>query len=822
MSDAAARMASLVEANRAYQTQKTALFQQVQQAVARTDFAAAYQSCLEINQLSDSFFALWGETLLELARQTGTEQQQREFDRDSQIGDLLMTSSVATQLGHWTEAKAALHRGLQLAGNSVSPYRAYLHQSLGSGFLNQSENAEALDHLRQAASDFTLLADWPNVAATAQMMSAAYEAQGDLENAIRQVDTALDLNHTHNLGEPGRARLQLRRLYLLTRTDTTGGARDRIRTESAAMRRTLPTDRAFQADVRQTAAEYFETIGELDDARDELADALVFATDNIPKRCSILMQLGRLEQDHDLNAAIKHAEQALSLAGPTSVTALIAQALQLLLNLRWQRNTAGDREQAARDLTQFQGLTDPQTLFNLLIGRALAEAKSKDYEAANHTLDQAITSAQNPPQAIQVWFARTAVHLRSGRHRQALDTADHTISLLDPQSEDLGARTSSSRLHATAAEIEGRLGNPRNAALRAEWSRAQNLNEPAAHNFDTLQSWLESESSAAIYFCTSDRGTFLVLLEPGREPATSFVDLPEAQIRKAMPDRRILDASRWNQSIARAIPAISAKLAPALQTLCSRNQFLYLLPDNALANFPFAALRFDDGSVLADRSATAILPSLGIAQLCRARSANQFQPTLFAASAGSVDSGANHRIDFNQQAAVVAGLPLWKTANTAPEAVTTLLAGEASKADVLFLACHGRLAAQVEEGLAASLLELGQRQQLTAKHIANLPGLSARLVFLNACTSGIYRSDLTTALGGFRQAFLKSGCASVIATLTYIDPTAAQNLALAFFENLLTRRLPQSEALRLAQIQIRDNGGEVLSWASHILTGSHT
>jgi CHAT domain-containing protein len=106
--------------------------------------------------------------------------------------------------------------------------------------------------------------------------------------------------------------------------------------------------------------------------------------------------------------------------------------------------------------------------------------------------------------------------------------------------------------------------------------------------------------------------------------------------------------------------------------------------------------------------------------------------------------------------------------------------------------------------LSASALQL-TGGHLTARALikAEGPWLGADLVFLNACRSGGFRARLAGEVGGFRQAFLEAGVPSLVATLFYVDPDHAQELAGEFYRHWLDGQT-KAEALRRAQCTLRE------------------
>jgi CHAT domain-containing protein len=88
---------------------------------------------------------------------------------------------------------------------------------------------------------------------------------------------------------------------------------------------------------------------------------------------------------------------------------------------------------------------------------------------------------------------------------------------------------------------------------------------------------------------------------------------------------------------------------------------------------------------------------------------------------------------------------------------------------------------------------------LRARDIQGL-NLSADLVVLSACGSGLGQEFPGEGIVGLPQAFLSAGASGVIVSLWEVDDLAASNFMPLLYSNLLKRGLTPAEALRQAQI----------------------
>jgi CHAT domain-containing protein len=236
---------------------------------------------------------------------------------------------------------------------------------------------------------------------------------------------------------------------------------------------------------------------------------------------------------------------------------------------------------------------------------------------------------------------------------------------------------------------------------------------------------------------------------------------------------------------------------------------------------PFAALSLDDGTPLLEICAVALAPSAAVLEWGRSRRASPDTHSFLVAGAGTAGG-----FSFADQAKAVAqtlGVPcLCKP--TAPAMLQAIQ--EAGPLRGLHLECHGKVERGVPGVLSAARLEFAgdteEVKDLTARQIFDLRGgLRADLVFLNACMSGGFPLRVGSEVGGFWEAFLHAGAASLIATLVPVHPDAATQLAQGFYRRWPTGGLTKAAALREAQLELRQRDPDPSRWATHILIGDH-
>jgi tetratricopeptide (TPR) repeat protein len=139
------------------------------------------------------------------------------------------------------------------------------------------------------------------------------------------------------------------------------------------------------------------------------------------------------------------------------------------------------------------------------------------------------------------------------------------------------------------------------------------------------------------------------------------------------------------------------------------------------------------------------------------------------------------------------------------------VAGELRRASVVHFACHARanMAAPRE-----STLMLAGKDRLTLDDLLALPTGGFRLAVLSACESGVQGEVLPEEKFSLAIGMLQAGAAGVIASLWSVDDRSTMILMLRFYELWRLGGERCDEALRQAQLWVRDStNAEKLAFA---------
>jgi hypothetical protein len=261
--------------------------------------------------------------------------------------------------------------------------------------------------------------------------------------------------------------------------------------------------------------------------------------------------------------------------------------------------------------------------------------------------------------------------------------------------------------------------------------------------------------------------------------------------------------------------AASLLLPPPLRSaLPADTTELVVIPHGVLALVPFAALPVDAaGTPLGVRYALRYSPSLALLAMVE-RDGTDSRPARALIvgdpemppdpdGGGPFTTLAMARLTARWLAGKLGGNALVGAA-----ASESTVFGALSTAEMVHFGTHGRAygtEARARRSFVALAPDGGSDGLLTMSEVMAGPRLTASLVVLSACETGL--GDLKGAEGtvGLQRAFLARGARSVLVTLWQVDTVATDSLVRKFYRYWLDERVPRTkaEALRLAQAEVR-------------------
>jgi tetratricopeptide (TPR) repeat protein len=751
----------------------------------------------------------------------------RQYVAEQKVSLMTSEGLALRWMGRLDDAGSLFESALELSPEGSLDHASLL-DALAGIRQDQQASAEAVDLWRRAHAAYASLAanltqTDPDSAgqywhyATQQLMNAAYAALTGLDYAgfEKSLDEAIEFAEQHELQEFA-DRLWLRQARHLLGADASGETIQRVKAERAR-RCSRSKDVEFRLDALLLTADFWNERGEFDQAREELEEARTFAPPH--RQGALLRQLSDIAVSQgDTQAARNYSQAALTTARQFGMPQEVAAALRALVVLHAEDNS----EEAERYLSELRASGEMDEIKNALMARVVVYCKQKRFEPALQDIEEAERAT---PGDTGVLLARVAVLRGMDAKAEALVAIEAVAAAYREQIRQSGIDLKSGldmlgALHESAAFIAAELGRAEEAFTWAERGKALRLRsrfveladapQTVEIDFPALRERLRAESAALIIFSVSHRGTLAILCDPHFDkPKPFLLDLTEEAVNALLPSG--LQDIPWNTAVFDALRPLSEKLAPCLSEAVSRaeNRKLYIVPDSQLYFVPFAALDAGVGSKIIDHCAVVYLP-------CAARLLSRPSGDGRPRTCLALGEGGEHEFSFSDQAAQIAALD-WGTSECLRDARAQDFIDKAPQFNVLHLQCHGQMEGNLPGTRSASILQLAGRTRLSAKDIYDLP-LDAELVFLNACVSGRFQSRLSSEVGGFWEAFLHAGARGIIVTLAYVHPATAQRLAIAFYRHWLNGK-DSAEALREAQLEVRQEHPEPNDWAAHILIG---
>jgi CHAT domain-containing protein/Tfp pilus assembly protein PilF len=371
--------------------------------------------------------------------------------------------------------------------------------------------------------------------------------------------------------------------------------------------------------------------------------------------------------------------------------------------------------------------------------------------------------------------------------------------------------------------------------------------ESAPFSLDQARELLPDSQTALLEYFVTDNTTFLfVLTAAGRDQSQTMQQKPILKLYDLKINRKdlIRRARDLNQKIAAndlEYPEVAREfydllVGPARAQLQGRTSFV-IVPDDALWETPFQALRSGDGRFLIQTASISYAPSLTVLrEMIRSRRPRQ-PATLLAmgnpALAGQTISRSKNVLMSGSFEALpeaermVKGLAVMYGTKASKvyvgaDAREDLLKTEAATYRVLQLATHGVInnsspmyshvvLAQSEDGKEDGLLEAWEIMQLDLK---------ADLAVLSACDTARGRIEAGEGVIGLAWALFVAGCPTTVVSQWKVESSSTTELMLAFHRNLQTGATT-SEAMRRAamKLMLDKRYNHPFYWAGFIVIG---
>lgn len=272
-----------------------------------------------------------------------------------------------------------------------------------------------------------------------------------------------------------------------------------------------------------------------------------------------------------------------------------------------------------------------------------------------------------------------------------------------------------------------------------------------------------------------------------------------------------------------AIRLYERLIAPFAQQVEGKS--LAIVPHGKLHYLPFSAL-FDGDAHLAEKHALRILPSASV--LDYIDQGRGGAGAMLALGNPALDDPSLDLPGAEREAQAIAaewngsasggGAPAKADLYLRNQATETVVKTGAQGYGILHLASHGVF--DGEKPLASRLLLSADDRNdgiLTVREIYDLT-LSADLVTLSACETGLGEVANGDDVIGLTRGFLYAGAGSIVSSLWTVSDDATEVLMKAFYRNLQT--MPKTEALRRAQLETAAQYPHPYFWSAFQVSGA--
>ncbi|MEQ8225938.1 MAG: CHAT domain-containing protein, partial [Candidatus Eremiobacterota bacterium] len=334
---------------------------------------------------------------------------------------------------------------------------------------------------------------------------------------------------------------------------------------------------------------------------------------------------------------------------------------------------------------------------------------------------------------------------------------------------------------------------------------------------ENIQTLLDEDSIVLEYFIGKEK-TFLWLLD---KHSVHVITLPvkSEQLSKEIKSYREeissnltmekIKSDRWKEKSQK----LYKKLLKASEKIVRNKKQLVIVPDGILNYLPFQTLADDKGDCLVEKFSIVYLPSGSVLRYCKEKNKGS-NNSLVAFAPGNLAITGYSPLPYSKKE-VWEISKLYKNSNIYYGGDMTVdnVYKHSSGRDIVHFATHSIL--DTEAPLFSSLILADGN--LEVFRVFELD-LSAYLVTLSACSTGLGDLVAGDELIGLSRAFIYAGTPSVCVSLWDVSDTSTSELMEKFYF-YLKKGKNKAEALRLAELDTKRKYNHPFFWAPFILTG---
>jgi CHAT domain-containing protein/tetratricopeptide (TPR) repeat protein len=811
----------------------------VREASALNDIGAIYSNSYELDKALDY-----------LRRAQAVMQAAGIPDSGATLHNI---AGIQHALGEWQQALDSFHQALQIVRDQRNrANEAAVLNSIGLLYENMGEYQRAIDHYQRALLLKQAEKDLNGQAITLVALVEAYYDMGEKEKALPLIDRALRL-----LRQTGSRRFEASALRSQARIHH--DQREFKKSVEEAQRSLALTEEFGELGAQALSLNLMglsrAALGETEEARECFRRAVDLFHDTGDRREEVrtLYELARLEHDHGRTAEAR---------------AHVEGALQVVESLRTKVASPALRA------SYFAAVQKHHELYiDILMGLHREDPRAGHDAAAFEVSERARA------RSLLELVGESRADIRQGVDQELIEEEKRVSQRLDMKTEALmrlrGLPGRERESAALAREIESAYTelDRLEARIRQESPRYAALVHPQPLGLRAIQAEVLDPDTVLLQYALGEKRSFLWVVTPtaltghelpGRDEIVALV----RRTQHALSRPGGAAAARAAQGGPEALAALGrVVLGPARSAIEGKR--LVVVTDDALHYVPFAALPVDEaGAPLIVDHEIVTPPSASVLSVLRRERRERPSPgKVLAMFADPVFENDDERVprprariprrapvaqgsgrERSLRAAREAGLPpgSWRLPFSGGEArrilslvppgdrkeaiglaATRAAATSPDLAEYRFVhfATHGFVNDQRPElsGLLLSLVDgNGQEQDglLSAADIYNLR-LSAELVVLSGCRTGLGREIRGEGLVGLGRAFMYAGAAQVMASLWNVDDRATAGLMKRFYEEMIVRHASPAAALRAAQREMLAKEGwrAPYYWSGFVVLG---
>ena len=494
----------------------------------------------------------------------------------------------------------------------------------------------------------------------------------------------------------------------------------------------------------------------------------------------------------------------------------LAVSIESIALLEDARSAALTEQERHRVLSQYSAMFERAVIACVELGR-FKDALLYVERGKTRNLIDSLVRRDSKPRGVDSRDWKS--HLDLLRERRYLER--------EMQSNDLASQNDSTRYRNRRDRLELVKNDLSNLEIRFREAAPDYLAVARPLDFAELLTIVQEMNSVLVEFRVTERGTYVFLIGKEDDNVTEeqVVHIPSfstAALRRLLIGtdaageegwllmydlwhHREVSQYQWMQCLKRIAASLYAQLlSPVLGRICKRypnDDRLILVPNQRLHLLPLhAACQDTDGELhyLLDKYEVCYAPSCSVLRCCLDWNAmRRDRRSLFAVQ------NPQHDLAFADWDVEEAARHFERTCILAGnEANLSRVTDLVNLGHEVLFSCHGRY--NVTDVWDSELVLQGQ-DRLKRAEMLELDLSQAWLVVLSACETNVtdYR-DLMDEVQGIHTAFLMAGAPTVIGTLWSVNDLSTALLMKRFHENLYVRRMRRAEAIRAAQIWLRD------------------